>query len=150
MAFNSVGHFEELEKYFNFIENIILNNVEDRIQPLYSITGEKIVSEKTLNLNGYLGNSPVRIGNDAFSHIQNDVYGQLLVSLLPIYTDLRLSIEFKHKSIDIIKSLLKKIELTINEPDAGLWEFRNQKQLNCYTYLFHWAGSNAAIKISKI
>lgn len=150
MVFNSIGHFEELERYFNFIENIILNNVDDRIQPLYSISGEKTISERILDLDGYLNNSPVRIGNDAFTHIQNDVYGQLLVSLLPIYTDLRLKIELKHKSIDIVKVLLSKIELTMNEPDAGLWEFRNLKQHHCYTYLFHWAGSKAAIKISQI
>jgi glucoamylase len=84
MAFNSIGHFEELERYFNFIENIILNNVENRIQPLYSITAEKNINENTLDLDGYLGNKPVRIGNEAYTHIQNDVYGQLLVSLLPI------------------------------------------------------------------
>ena len=149
-AFNSIGHFEELEKYFNFIENIILNNADERIQPLYSITGEKIVAERNLELKGYYGNVPVRIGNDAYTHIQNDVYGQLLVSLLPIYTDLRINLKFKKKSIDIVKLLLKKIEITINEPDAGLWEFRNQKQQHCYTYLFHWAGSKAAMKIFNL
>lgn len=149
-AFNSIGHFEELEKYFNYIENIILNNVNDRIQPLYSIAGEKIISEQILSLQGYLDNTPVRIGNDAYTHIQNDVYGQLLVSLLPIYADLRLSLKFKNQSIDIVKHLLKKIELTIDEPDAGLWEFRNQKQEHCYTNLFHWAGSKTAAKIFRL
>ena len=34
-------------------------------------------------------------------------------------------------------------------PDAGLWEYRNCQQLHCYTFLFHWAGSNAALKIGK-
>ena len=148
-VFNSIGHFEELEKYFNYIENIILNNKNGRIQPLYSITAEQKVVERIADLDGYLNNTPVRIGNDAYTHIQNDVYGQLLVSLLPIYSDLRLRIDNKNKTLDIIKLLLKKIELTINEPDAGLWEFRNQQQQHLYTFLFHWAGSNAARKIAK-
>jgi GH15 family glucan-1,4-alpha-glucosidase len=74
----------------------------------------------------------------------------MLIYRTPLYTDLRLSFEFRDKSFDIIRLLLKKIELTINEPDAGLWEFRNLKQQNCYTYLFHWAGSNAAKKMSRI
>ncbi|MBF0121049.1 MAG: glycoside hydrolase family 15 protein [Desulfobacterales bacterium] len=146
-AFSSIGHFEELEKYFQYIENIILNET-DRIQPLYTITGEKKIIEQTLNLKGYLGNKPVRIGNDAYTHIQNDVYGEVLVSLLPIYIDKRLKVEEKYKSKEIIKWLLERIALTINEPDAGLWEFRNKKQFHCYTYLFHWAGSKAAIKIA--
>ncbi len=148
-AFSGIGHFEELEKYFQYIENIILNET-DRIQPLYTITGEKKIIEQTLNLKGYLGNTPVRIGNDAYTHVQNDVYGEVLVSLLPIYADKRLNIEEKYKSKEIIKWLLERIFLTMNEPDAGLWEFRNRKQFHCYTYLFHWAGSKAAVKIAEI
>ncbi|MBF0101942.1 MAG: glycoside hydrolase family 15 protein [Desulfobacterales bacterium] len=148
-AFSSIGHFEELEKYFHYIENIILNET-NRIQPLYTITGEKKIMEQTLDLKGYLENKPVRIGNDAYTHVQNDVYGQVLVSLLPIYTDKRLNVEEKYKSKEIIKWLLDHISLTINEPDAGLWEFRNCKQFHCYTYLFHWAGSKAAVKIAEL
>ncbi|MFN8258419.1 MAG: glycoside hydrolase family 15 protein [Bacteroidales bacterium] len=147
-AFNSIGHFEELEKYFHYIENIILNE-RSRIQPLYSITGEKKITEQMIDLDGYNFNLPVRIGNDAYTHIQNDIYGQLLVSLLPIYNDHRLITGKKVKSFQIIKWLLERIDLTMNEPDAGLWEFRNLKQFHCYTYLFHWAGSKAAVKIAK-
>jgi GH15 family glucan-1,4-alpha-glucosidase len=38
----------------------------------------------------------------------------------------------------------------MDEPDNGLWEFRGIHQLHSYTFLFHWAGSNAALKIAKI
>ena len=148
-ALNSIGHFEELERYFHYIENIILNE-EKRIQPLYTITGEKLITERILDLDGYRNNLPVRVGNDAYTHIQNDVYGQLLVSLLPIYNDFRLTASNKHKSKIIIKILLDKIEQSMDEPDAGLWEFRNKKQFHCYTYLFHWAGCKAAEKIALV
>jgi glucoamylase len=148
-AFNSLGHFEESERYFQYIENIIASESE-RIQPLYSITGKKKITEIVLDLKGYLGNNePVRVGNDAYTHIQNDVYGQVLVSLLPIYVDKRLNIARHSKSFDIILFLLERIEATMFEPDAGLWEFRNLKQLHCYTFLFHWAGSKAALKIGE-
>ncbi len=94
-------------------------------------------------------NKPVRVGNDAYTHIQNDVYGQVLVSLMPLYIDKRLTINPESKSLDIIFFLLNKIEDTMFEPDAGIWEFRNKRQLHCYTFLFHWAGSRAALKIGK-
>jgi hypothetical protein len=45
--------------------------------------------------------------------------------------------------------LLQKIEETMDEKDAGLWEFRNLKQEHCYTFLFHWAGASSVIKISE-
>ena len=147
-ALNSLGHFEELEKYFHYIENII-NQESDRIQPLYSITGEKIIIEKELDLPGYMGNVPVRIGNEAYTHIQNDVYGQVLVSLQPLYTDQRLITRIRSKPLQLIHFLLDKISETMEQPDAGLWEFRNTQQLHCYTFLFHWAGSKAAAKIGR-
>ncbi len=148
-ALNSIGHFEESQKYFLYIENIIASE-KNHIQPLYSITGEKNIEEKILNLKGYRNNNkPVRLGNDAYTHIQNDVYGQVMVSLMPLYIDKRLTTQPNSKSIDIIHFLLNKIEETMDQPDAGIWEFRNRQQRHCYTYLFHWAGSRAALKIGK-
>jgi GH15 family glucan-1,4-alpha-glucosidase len=147
MAFNSMGHFEELEKYFRYIENII-HKETDRIQPLYSIIGEKKITETELPLEGYLGtNKPVRIGNDAYTHIQNDIYGQILASMLPLYIDKRLTHRTK-MSKEIIYKLIGFISKTIDEPDAGIWEFRNKSQFHCYTFLFQWVGAKAAYKIA--
>lgn len=147
-SFNHIGHFEEMEGYFNFIANISVKE-SGRYQPLYSITGEKYLKEITLPLEGYLGNQPVRIGNQASEHIQNDVYGQVLISLLPLYTDERFVVEERTDSSHWISSLLKKIEMVIDEPDAGLWEFREISGHFCYTYLFQWAGCQSAIKIAQ-
>ncbi|MFN6945397.1 MAG: glycoside hydrolase family 15 protein [Cytophagaceae bacterium] len=146
-AFHNVGHFEELERYFHYIENITINE-QDRYQPLYSITGKKDLVEKELPLEGYMeNNKPVRIGNDAYTHIQNDVYGQVLVALLPLYVDTRFSDGGKYYSQRLVHHTLKKIEDTMDEPDAGLWEFRHFAQQHCYTFLFHWAGACSALKI---
>ena len=117
-----------------------------RIQPLYTIAGEAKIPERVLGLKGYRGNRPVRIGNEAYTHIQNDVYGQVLVSLLPIYNDRRLNVDETHKSREIIQWLLERIRDTMEEPDAGIWEFRTEAQFHAYTYLFHWAGAKAALK----
>lgn len=148
-AFNNIGHFEESEKYFQYILNTTIEE-EDRYQPLYGIDGKKKLIEESLDLKGYLGNQPVRVGNDAYTHIQNDVYGQVLVSLLPLFNDQRILFDGRYNSPDLIYKTLKIIERTFDEKDAGLWEFRNLAQQHCYTYLFHWAGSSAAIKIAKV
>jgi glucoamylase len=148
-AFNNIGHFEELEKYFLFIENIIINNKQG-IKPLYTILGNKVPNEKRIPLTGYLNNQPVRSGNNAVEQIQNDVYGQILVSLLPLFVDKRLNYHDEKKSQFITQWLLDRIEENIDFPDSGLWEFGNTKQHHSYTYLFHWAGSMAGIKIGEI
>ena len=147
-AFNQLGHFEELERYFDFIQNI-LQNAGDNLQPLYSITGEKNLEEMELDLAGYLNNQPVRIGNKAAEQIQNDVYGQVLVGVTPLYTDRRLTFAKKNSYKRIVPWLLKQIERTRNVEDAGLWEFRNQTQIHTYTLLFHWAGAKAAHRIGR-
>ncbi len=146
-AFNQIGHFEELEKYFDFLYNI-LHHATDSLQPLYSIAGEKKLYEETLDLPGYLGNQPVRIGNKAYIQSQHDVYGQLLVSLLPLYTDKRLIFGRKNSYHKIVPWLLDQIERTLSMPDSGLWEFRKEVQVHTYTLLFHWAGAKAALKIA--
>ncbi len=147
-AFNQMGHFEELEKYFDYIQNII-RNAQETLQPLYSITGEKDLYERELDLAGYKGNKPVRIGNKAYIQVQNDVYGQVLVSLMPLYIDKRLTFAKKHSYKNIVPWLLDRIELNMHAVDAGLWEFRNSKYLFAYTLLFHWAGAKAAFKIAQ-
>jgi GH15 family glucan-1,4-alpha-glucosidase len=148
-AFNEMGHFDELEGYFNYIQNILMRE-SDRMQPLYTLTGSKSLEETHLPLDGYLGNQPVRIGNGAHMQIQNDVYGQVLVGLLPLFIDKRLSFSQKNSYKPLVERLLNWIEKTFFEPDAGLWEFRQVKQVHTYTLLFHWAGSKAAAKIGVI
>ncbi len=146
-AFNNIGHFEEMEKYFSYLANIPMPNGR-RIQPLYGIGGEEVLTEEVLGLPGYLDNKPVRKGNDAYTHIQNDVYGQILLAILPLFADERF---VNHPGTDaarLVGTMLDKIELTIDEPDAGIWEFRNQAHRHAYTNLFQWAGCHAAAKIA--
>ena len=148
-AFNHIGHFEELDKYFHYIANITLKSPQ-RLQPLYSVSGQANLVEKTLNLKGYMGeNTPVRVGNQAYEHIQNDVYGQVLVSLLPLYADKRFILSERTESSKMIYQILQSIDSTMEEKDAGLWEFRELSQYHCYTFLFHWAGTCAAINIAR-
>jgi glucoamylase len=67
-----------------------------------------------------------------------------------LFIDKRLSIAKKNSYTRLIDRLLASIERTMDEPDAGLWEFRNVKQVHSYTMLFHWAGSKAALKIGRL
>jgi len=147
-ALNHIGHFEEMEKYFGYVTDISFSENE-RYQPLYGITGKKVLTEEIMSdLEGYMGNQPVRVGNQAYEHIQNDIYGQVLISLLPLYTDHRFIFSERKDSVRWIEFLLGKIESTIDEKDAGIWEFRNMENIHCYSNLFQWAGASAAEKMA--
>ena len=148
-SLNHIGHFEEMEKYFNYLSDIS-HNEDERYQPLYGVAGEREIIETTLDhLEGYKGEKPIRIGNQAYEHIQNDIYGQVLTSMLPLYTDHRFVFSERSDSVKWIESVLSKIERTIDEKDAGIWEFRNIANVHCYSNLFQWAGAHAALKMAK-
>src|SRR5690606_382440 len=120
-------------------------------QPLYGINGRFELTEHILDhLDGYDSNRPVRIGNQAFEHIQNDVYGQAMIALLPLYTDYRFVFRERSDVGRWVDYILQKIEKTIDEKDAGIWEFRNFANHHCYSNLFQWAGSSAACKIGRL
>lgn len=149
-ALNHICHFDEMERYFHYVTDISFSE-EERYQPLYGITGKKILTELIIDeLDGYKGNKPVRVGNQAYEHIQNDIYGQVLISLLPLYTDHRFIFSERKDSARWIHTVLKKIETTIDEKDAGIWEFRNFANIHCYTNLFQWAGASAAEKMARV
>ncbi len=149
-ALNHIGQFEEMELYAHYITNITHAD-RGRLQPLYGINSQFELTEHILDdLDGYLGNKPVRIGNQAYEHIQNDVYGQAMIALLPLYTDYRFVFRERSDAGRWVDYILQKIEKTIDEKDAGIWEFRNFANHHCYSNLFQWAGSSAAYKIGKV
>ena len=41
------------------------------------------------HLAGYKGEGPVRIGNQAFEHVQNDVYGEMMLAVSRLFLDTR-------------------------------------------------------------
>lgn len=147
-ALNFMGHFTELQRYSHYIQNVVQGEI-DGIQPMYKITGHGEIEERELDLKGYRGeNPPVRVGNAAYKQVQYDVYGQIMLSLLPLYVDAR----FQHEPApptSVIEKLMGRIDKVMDEPDAGIWEFRGRKRKHCHTYLFHWAGARAAKKIGR-
>lgn len=145
-ALNSLGHFDEMEKYAHFIENLNMHDLES-LQPVYAIDGLPEMEEKSLQLAGYYGNQPVRIGNEACLQVQNDAYGQVLLAIFNLYNDVRMN-ERSYLSRSSLNSLLKYIEATMHTPDNGVWEFRGKKAIHAYTLLFQWAGSAACRKIA--
>lgn len=148
-ALHHIGHFEEMERYFSYVTDISVSE-DFRYQPLYGITGKKDLKETIMDhLGGYLGNQPVRVGNQASEHIQNDIYGQVLISLLPLYVDHRFVFSERKDSLRWVDYVLRKVERTIDEEDAGIWEFRNIANIHCYSNLFQWAGCVAAAKMAR-
>jgi GH15 family glucan-1,4-alpha-glucosidase len=149
LAFDLLNNKEILQNYAHFL-SLINEKYDERWPPLHTISLDRDPKELELNLPGYLNEKPVRIGNQAFEHIQNDIYGQVITTLLPYFINNNIPIETRMQFLPLIRNMLNMIQKTMDEPDNGLWEFRGLKQFHCYTYLFHWAGCKSALKIAEI
>lgn len=147
-ALNRMSRFDEMKKFAQYIINIAEEEV-GRFSPVYTISGDPVPPEIIVDLKGYRGNGPVRIGNLASRQIQNDIYGQVLLAQFPLYVDERFPGHLAPSSYNLVRKTLSYIDKRMNEPDATLWEYRNIQERHCYTYLFHWAGSKAAAKIAE-
>lgn len=147
-ALTSLGHFKEAERYGHYIQNLAQKE-KDGFQPVYSIMGDKYLYESEIPLSGYLGNRPVRIGNLAYQQVQYDVYGQVLLTIMSLFTDKRIRDNRSRPSIELVNKILDHIIHVIDMPDAGIWEYREKMQRHCESALFHWAGAHAAIRIAE-
>ena len=78
-----LGYTKEAGGFMKWVEQLLQKiKGDDRLGIMYSIDGERQLKEYTLDdFDGYKGSRPVRVGNDAYSQLQLDIYGELMDSV---------------------------------------------------------------------
>ena len=80
-ALNSLGVTRTMEGYLSYISNIVAGTDDGYLQPVFGITMESDLDEReVLSLKGYNGMGPVRVGNNAYTQVQNDGYGSVILA----------------------------------------------------------------------
>ncbi len=147
-AMRRIGHVDELEAFVGFIKNVASQN--PRLQPVYGITGETALEEIVLDhLAGYEGSGPVRAGNGAADQVQYDAYGEVIATIAPFFLDFRFEEHRSQNAIGLLKRLLRRIDETMELPDAGVWEIRDDNRIHTFSLLFHWVGAKVAARIGE-
>lgn len=140
-AFYKLGHFEEMEGLLEFLFRCLQGSDVKRLKPVYRLDGTLPLPEIAQdNWAGFKGTTPVRAGNQAAEHVQNDVYGEMLLTLSPLYFDDRFSHLRTREYDDMLHMLAAKCNESLHEPDAGLWEIRDGWKVHAFTLLLCWAG----------
>ena len=142
-----LGYSKETGKFINWVEKLCRDiKGQNRLGIMYSINGQRQLQETILNhFEGYKKTAPVRIGNNAYSQLQLDIYGELMDSIY-LYNKYGEKISY-----DFWKDLEKQIDwLAENwrQPDEGIWEVRGGKQNFLYSKLLCWVAFDRAIKIA--
>jgi len=151
-AFHNLGHFEEMEAFLKFLLNIAHTHEHsrDRLRPVYTLSQSLPLPEtEHPNWAGYQGSVPVRSHNQAAGHVQNDAYGEMILTFTPIFFDERYS-DLRSKDLDTLLAHLAKLCVrSIGQSDAGLWEIRNGWQEHSFTNLMSWAGLERLERIKQ-
>lgn len=151
-AFHQLGHFEEMEGFLKFLLSVAQAHEEssDRLCPVYALDCTVPLPEREHpNWAGWAGSQPVRSKNQAAEHTQNDVYGEMLLAIAPIYFDERFYHLRTPEHEELIASLARFCVRNISKPDAGLWEIRDGWQEHSFSNLMCWAGIDRAFAIQK-
>jgi pentatricopeptide repeat protein len=139
-ALNRLGALDVLEGYLVYLRNVVDGARGGHIQPLYDVRGNATLEEwEAPDLPGYRGMGPVRVGNAAYSQIQHDAYGQIVLSSVQGFIDHRLLRMAGKADFESLEAVGERAWKVYDQPDAGLWELRTRTHVHSYSAVMCWA-----------
>jgi GH15 family glucan-1,4-alpha-glucosidase len=116
------------------------------LQIMYGLDGRHQLPEEILpHLEGYMGSRPVRIGNAAYTHLQLDIYGELMDS---VYLYDKYGSPIPHDAWMNIVRLIDWVCAHWRERDEGIWEVRGGRQEFLYSRVMCWVAVDRAIRLA--
>jgi len=149
-ALNRLSTTNTMERYLNYLINVVAGTPNGRIQPVYGIDGKARLDEREVaSLPGYRGMGPVRIGNQACEQIQHDVYGSAILAVAHVFFDRRLA----HRGGVALFTRLEPLgEMAIavhDQPDSGPWETRSIVRIHTFSGVMCWAACDRLARIAS-
>lgn len=149
-ALNRLGATQTMEKYLEFLLNVIASAPDGTLQPLYTVSGRADLEERELtSLAGYRGMGPVRIGNEAYRQRQHDVYGAAILAAAHVFFDKRLERRGDKQLFARLELLGERASALYDQPDAGIWELRGRESVHTYSSVMCWAGCDRLARMAR-
>lgn len=151
------GYEEEAESYFHFIFDKVIPRLSSEAEShrskkqqflttMVTIRGEEHMTEFELDhLDGYQGSRPVRVGNQAISQKQLDLYGAFLDGL---YLFNKLATPISYDQWLAVRRIVNYIIQVVDEPDMSIWEVRGQMQNFVYSKVMLWVAIDRALRLA--
>jgi GH15 family glucan-1,4-alpha-glucosidase len=148
-ALNRLNATGTMERFLDFIINTAAGTNGADLQPVYSVTGKAGIAESEApSLPGYRGMGPVRIGNQAYSQNQHDVYGAAVLAAAHVFFDARLALRSDQALFRQLERLGERAAALYDQPDAGLWELRGARHVHTFSSVMCWAACDRLAKIA--
>jgi GH15 family glucan-1,4-alpha-glucosidase len=134
----------EAEAYFWWLMHAS-QITQPHLKVLYGLDGGSRTSERTLDLAGYRGSLPVRVGNAAAEQSQLDIYGALFLAAWLYATAVqRLDREVGARlarTADLVAEIWR-------APDSGIWEVRSAPRHYTQSKIMCWVALDRAIALA--
>ncbi|MDQ1465596.1 MAG: hypothetical protein QOH10_11 [Actinomycetota bacterium] len=144
-SLTEIGAESEADGFRRFVERSAAGSAES-LQIMYGVGGERRLTEIQLDLDGYRGSRPVRIGNAASTQRQFDVYGELL--------DLAWRWHERGHSPDddywrFLSSLVDQAAEIWKQPDQGMWEIRGKPRHFVHSKAMCWVALERGLQLAR-
>lgn len=149
-ALNRLGATRTMESYLRYITNVVASSQDGFLQPVYGITTNANLTERTVDtLPGFHSMGPVRVGNQAYEHVQNDVYGSVILASTHFFFDERLRHPGGRALFERLEQVGEQCLARFDQPDAGIWEFRKRAEVHTHSAVMCWAGCDRLGRIAR-
>jgi len=149
-ALNRLGVIDIMENYLRYLADLVAAAGGGHLQPVYGIALESLLEERQVPwLTGYRGMGPVRVGNQAYEHLQHDVYGDVVLAEIQAFFDLRLLRQPQPEDFRRLEAVGERAFLLHDQPDAGIWELRTRARVHTSSSMMCWAACDRLAKIAR-
>jgi GH15 family glucan-1,4-alpha-glucosidase len=150
-ALNSLSEVGTMEDYLRWLNDVVRGARGGHVQPLFGIGLEQRLTEDLVpSLSGYRGMAPVRTGNQAFEHVQHDVYGNIVLGAAQAFFDHRLFRRADARDFAELEGMGEQAWRLHDQPDAGMWELRTRARVHTSSSLMCWAACDRLAKIAVV
>jgi len=148
-ALNSLAEVDTMEHYLRYLTNIVGQAPDGHLQPVYGIALERRLQESEITtLAGYRGMRPVRIGNQAYEHLQHDVYGNVVLATAQSFFDRRLLRPATMQDFVRLERVGEQAYKVYATADASMWELRTRERVHTSSALMCWAACDRLAHIA--
>jgi GH15 family glucan-1,4-alpha-glucosidase len=140
-----LGCEEDADCFRRFIERCTHDGSEE-LEVAYAVDATERIAEECISLAGYAGSRPVRIGNDAACQLQLDGFGEVV----------NMAWRWHRRGHSPDEELWRFLVALVNEaakrwcePDAGIWEWRDEPEHFVHSKALCWSALDRGIQLAQ-
>lgn len=141
LALMKLGYYDEARAWLDWLIRAVAGS-PGQVQIMYGVGGERWLPELTVPwLPGYENSAPVRIGNNASTQLQLDVFGEIADAMLQT---LKAGMAPSQRGRAMRPAVLEHLATAWREPDEGIWEVRGGPQHFVHSKVMAWVAFDRA------